>query len=148
MSPTSPDDRDRWTVVDLARSPAYAKGRIPGAHFVLASRFADDLPRLPGDGPILLTSNDGAEALFALADASAATPREVFVLAGGTQSWIDSGRALEQEHQSWISRPDDIYKRPYEGTNNAAEAMQAYIDWELHLVAQLANDCICNFHVV
>jgi rhodanese-related sulfurtransferase len=140
--------RDRWTVVDLARSPAYAKGRIPGAHFVLASRFADDLPRLPGDGPVLLTSHDGAEALFALADASAATPRDVFVLAGGTQSWIDSGRALEQDHQSWISRPDDIYKRPYEGTNNATEAMQAYIDWELHLVAQLANDSVCNFHVV
>jgi len=26
--------------------------------------------------------------------------------------------------------------------------MQAYIDWELHLVAQLANDSISNFHVV
>lgn len=141
-------DRDRWTVVDLSRSPAYAKGRIPGAHFVLASRFVDDLPRLPGGGPILLTSQDGAEALFALADAQAATQRDVVVLAGGTQSWIDSGRALEQDHQSWISRPDDIYKRPYEGTNNATEAMQAYIDWELHLVAQLANDGVSNFHVV
>jgi rhodanese-related sulfurtransferase len=141
-------DRDRWTVVDLSRSPAYAKGRIPGAHFILASRFVDDLPRLPGDGPVVLTSIDGAEALFALADASAATHRDVFVLAGGTQSWIESGRALEQDHQSWVSRPDDIYKRPYEGTNNATEAMQAYIDWELHLVAQLANDSISNFHVV
>ena len=142
------EHRDRWTVVDLSRSPAYAKGRIPGAHFILASRFVEDLPRLPGDGPVLLTSHDGTEALFALADASAATPRDVFVLAGGTQSWIESGRALEQDHQSWISRPDDIYKRPYEGTNNATEAMQAYIDWELHLVAQLANDGVSNFHVV
>jgi len=140
--------RDRWTLVDLSRSPAYAKGRIPGAYFILASRFVDDLPRLPGDGPILLTSQDGAEALFALADASAATQRDVFVLAGGTQSWIESGRALEQDHQSWISRPDDIYRRPYEGTNNPTEAMQAYIDWELHLVAQLANDGVANFRVV
>jgi rhodanese-related sulfurtransferase len=140
--------RDRWTVVDLSRSPAYAKGHIPGAHFVRASRFADDLPRLPGDGPVVLTSNDGAEALFALADASAATQRDVVVLAGGTQGWIESGRALEQDHQSWISPPDDVYKRPYEGTDNATEAMQAYIDWELHLVAQLANDSVCNFHVV
>jgi len=141
-------DRGRWTVVDLSRSPAYAKGRIPGAYFILASRFVDDLPRLPGDGPVVLTSQDGAEALFALADATAATQRDVVVLTGGTQSWVESGRALEQDHQSWISRPDDIYKRPYEGTNNATEAMQAYIDWELHLVAQLANDGICNFHVV
>jgi hypothetical protein len=26
--------------------------------------------------------------------------------------------------------------------------MQAYIDWELHLIAQLANDSVSNFHVV
>jgi len=141
-------DRARWTVVDLARSPVYARGHIPDAHFVLASRLADDLPRLPGDGSIVLTSSDGAEALFALADATAATRREVMVLTGGTQGWIDSGRALQQDHPSWISRPDDVYKRPYEGTDNATAAMQAYIDWELHLVAQLANDSVCNFHVV
>jgi len=140
--------RDKWTVVDLTRSPAYAKGHIPGAHFMLASRFADDLARLPGDGPIVLTSNDGAEARFAHADASAATPRDVVVLAGGTQGWIESGRSLEQDPQSWVSQPDDVYKRPYEGTDNATAAMQAYIDWELHLVAQLANDSVCNFHVV
>jgi hypothetical protein len=115
---------------------------------MLASRFADDLARLPGDGPIVLTSNDGVEALFALTDASAATQRDVVVLTRGTRSWIESGQALTQDHQSWISVPDDVYKRPYEGTDNATAAMQAYIDWELHLVAQLANDSVCNFHVV
>jgi len=141
-------DRAAWTVVDLTRSPVYAEGHIPGAHFMLASRFEDDLPRLPGDGPIVLTSHDGAEAAFALADAVAATRRPVAILAGGTQAWSASGRSLEQNHQSWISRPDDVYKRPYEGTDNATEAMQAYIDWELHLVAQLANDSVSNFHVV
>jgi len=139
---------DKWTVVDLTRSPDYAKGHIPGAHFMLASRFADDVARLPGDGPIVLTSHDGAETLFAHADASAATQRDVVVLTGGTRSWIESGQALAQDHQSWISAPDDVYKRPYEGTDNATAAMQAYIDWELHLVAQLANDSVCNFHVV
>src|SRR5262249_49862693 len=61
-------NRNSWPVIDLARSPAYAAGHIPGAHFVLASRFAEDLPRLPGDGAIVLTSADGDEALFALAD--------------------------------------------------------------------------------
>jgi rhodanese-related sulfurtransferase len=142
------EGRAGWTVVDLARSPAYAAGHIPGAHFVLASRFAEDLPRLPGDGPIVLTSADGEEALFALADATASTRREVAVLQGGTRAWICSNRPLEHDHPSWISRPDDVYKRPYEGTDNAAAAMQAYIDWELHLVAQLANDSVSNFHVV
>jgi rhodanese-related sulfurtransferase len=141
-------DRDAWTVVDLARSPAYLAGHIFGAHFVLASRFADDLPRLPGDGPLVLTSQDGTEALFALSDARAATRRDVRVLRGGTQAWIASGLPLERDHHSLISEANDVYKRPYEGTDNAASAMQAYIDWELHLVAQLANDSVSNFHVV
>ena len=132
------------SIVDLTRSPAYAAGHIPGAHFVLASRFAEDLPRVPGNGLLVLTSNDGDEALFALAEATTSTPRKVAVLNGGTRAWIESNRSLESDHHSWISQPDDVYKRPYEGTDNAESAMQAYIDWELQLVAQLANDSVSN----
>jgi rhodanese-related sulfurtransferase len=141
-------DLSDWTIVDLTRSPAYKAGCIPGAHFVLALRFAAGLPRLPGNGGIVLTSEDGAEALLALRDAQAATKRKVRVLSGGTRAWTASGHQLEKDHQSWISEPDDVYKRPYEGTDNASDAMQAYIDWELQLVAQLANDSVSNFHVV
>jgi rhodanese-related sulfurtransferase len=141
-------DRNSWTVVDLVRSPAYAAGHIPGAHFVLASRFAEDLARLPGEGAIVLTSADGDEALFALADAIGSTRRKVAALKGGTRAWTSSNQPLESKQHSWISKPDDVYKRPYEGTDNAAAAMQAYIDWELQLVAQLANDLVSNFHVV
>ena len=103
---------------------------------------------MPGNGPLVLTSNDGDEALFALAEATTSTPRKVAVLNGGTRAWIESNRSLESDHHSWISQPDDVYKRPYEGTGNAAGAMQAYIDWELQLVTQLANDSVSNFHVV
>ena len=141
-------DPSAWTVIDLTRSPTYKAGHIPGAHFVLASRFDEDLAKLPGHGPIVLTSDDGAEAAFALRDARIATTREVRVLTGGTRAWRAAGHALETERHSWISTPDDVYKRPYEGTDNAAAAMQAYIDWELQLVAQLANDSVSNFHVV
>ena len=55
---------------------------------------------------------------------------------------------LERDRASFISTADDVYKRPYEGTDNATAAMQGYIDWELQLVAQLANDSVSNFHVV
>ncbi|WP_315766032.1 rhodanese-like domain-containing protein [Bradyrhizobium sp. SZCCHNR2009] len=141
-------DPSAWTIVDLTRSPTYKAGHIPGAHFVLASRFAEDIAKLPGDGGIVLTSEDGAEAAFALADARTATKRQFRVLSGGTRAWTASGRELDRDRPSWISDANDVYKRPYEGTDNASAAMQAYIDWELQLVAQLANDSVSNFHVV
>jgi rhodanese-related sulfurtransferase len=40
------------------------------------------------------------------------------------------------------------YRRPYEGTDASPEAMQAYLDWEFGLVAQLARDGTHHFKVV
>ncbi len=40
------------------------------------------------------------------------------------------------------------YKRPYEGTDNQAEKMQAYLDWEYGLVAQLERDGTHGFFVI
>jgi rhodanese-related sulfurtransferase len=40
------------------------------------------------------------------------------------------------------------YRRPYEGTDHAAAAVQAYIDWELGLVDQLARDGTHGFVVI
>jgi len=44
--------------------------------------------------------------------------------------------------------PQGRYKRPYEGTENKAVAMQAYLDWEYGLVDQLARDATHGFHVI
>jgi hypothetical protein len=44
--------------------------------------------------------------------------------------------------------PIDVYKRPYEDTDNGAQAMQAYLDWEYGLVAQLERDSTHGFHVI
>ena len=40
------------------------------------------------------------------------------------------------------------YRRPYEGTDNSAEAMQAYLEWEYGLVDQLARDGTHGFRVL
>jgi rhodanese-related sulfurtransferase len=40
------------------------------------------------------------------------------------------------------------YRRPYEGTDNPAAAMQAYLDWEYGLVDQLARDGTHGFFVI
>ena len=44
--------------------------------------------------------------------------------------------------------PIDVYKRPYEGTDIDAQAMQAYLEWEYGLVAQLERDGTHGFHVI
>lgn len=135
-----------YVIADLGPSPAYNRGHIPGAWFLAGSRLAD-LAKLPGNGPILLTSSDSRLAAAHAADIAAATRREVLWLDGGNAAWKAAGRELSTV-PLWASQPDDVYKRPYEGTDNAAAAMQAYIDWELQLVAQLANDGVSNFHVI
>ncbi len=72
----------------------------------------------------------------------------VYVVIGGLDAWAARGLPIETESFAWASEPNDAYKRPYEGTDNARAAMQAYIDWEFQPVAQLANDGVSNFHVV
>ena len=68
---------------------------------------------------------------------------EVYVLEGGFDALLLRG-------------PDDAppratsgrYKRPYEGTDNAAAAMQAYLEWEYGLVGQLERDGSHGFFVI
>ncbi|KAL5335312.1 Rhodanese-like domain-containing protein [Aspergillus crustosus] len=134
-------------IVDLARSPSYRKGHIPGAWFTSGPELARDLKAIPGNGPIILTSPDGNIAAANIKDASKAVSREVLYLAGGTAAWVAAGHELETESR-WLSEPIDVYKRPYEGTDNARKNMQGYLDWEYGLVAQLANDGVAGFHVV
>jgi len=135
------------TFVDLSPSPVYRKGHAPGAWFIAGARLQQDLAKIPADGPIVLFSADGTLAADNLFPARAATRREVFVAGGGLKAWTAEGFAVEANEAHWASRPDDVYKRPYEGVDNASAAMQAYIDWELQLVAQLANDGVSRFFV-
>lgn len=135
-----------YVVADLGPSPVYKRGHIPGAWFLAGSHFGD-IARLPGDGAILLTSADGRLAAAHAADVAAHTSRPVLWLQGGNEAWAATGAKLSTI-PLWASQDDDVYKRPYEGTDNATAAMQAYIDWELQLVAQLANDGVSRFHVV
>ncbi|BCW89208.1 Thiosulfate sulfurtransferase GlpE [Alphaproteobacteria bacterium SO-S41] len=135
------------TIIDLAPSPAHRKGHIPGARFAIRARLAEAAKQLP-DRQVVLTSPDGVLARFAAAKAAAILGRPVYVLAGGTDAWRAAGLPLETGLDNALSLPEDIYKRPYEGTDNAAEAMQAYLDWEYGLVDQLARDATHGFYVI
>ena len=136
------------TVIDLARSTTYVKGHLPGSYFASGPELARDIKSAPGNGPIILTSPDGLIAAANICEVQQpATPRKIFYLSDGTAAWTEAGNPLETESR-WLSEPIDVYKRPYEGTDNAKANMQSYIDWELQLVAQLANDGVAGFHVV
>lgn len=134
-------------VIDLAVSPVFRKGHLPGALFAIRPDLAGH-PRLAGRD-IVLTSPDGIAARLAAPDLTAAGLR-VRVLEGGTEAWRAAGQSLETglDEVQALSRPDDVYKRPYEGTDNAAAAMQAYLDWEFGLVAQLERDGTHGFSVL
>ncbi|KAJ5972402.1 uncharacterized protein N7479_002320 [Penicillium vulpinum] len=134
------------TVIDLARSPSYRQGHIPGAWFASGPELTRDLRAVDGDGPIVLTSPDGDLASINIDEARNSVAREVYYLVGGTTAWVAAGHPLETESR-WLSQPIDVYKRPYEGTSNARKDMQGYLDWEYGLVAQLANDGVARFHV-
>jgi hypothetical protein len=77
---------------------------------------------------------------FAVSDLKRLTQAEVVVLDGGTQGWIDAGLPLEEGETRLAVPRTDRYRRPYEGTDSAADAMQAYLDWEFGLIAQLELD--------
>ncbi|MET0271691.1 MAG: rhodanese-like domain-containing protein [Phenylobacterium sp.] len=142
--------RGGTAVLDLAPSPAHRKGHIPDAWFAVRSRLAEAVAAIAAhDFPaVVLTSPDGVLARFAAAEVQALTGKPALVLAGGTAAWVAADKPLEAGLPRPASEPDDIYRRPYEGTDHAASAMQAYLDWEFGLVEQLRRDGTHGFHVI
>ncbi|MFV8052500.1 rhodanese-like domain-containing protein [Mycobacterium sp. 48b] len=131
---------DDVVVLDLAASPAYRAGHIPGAQFVIRSRLA--ATDIPGTGPIVLTSEDSALARFAAAELAGATDRPVQVLDGGTKSWTDSGHVLEAGIEHWLHEPDDVVPSGWRESDpeRRKAGFRRYLAWELGLVAELAQD--------
>jgi rhodanese-related sulfurtransferase len=142
------DGAGSTVVLDFGSGVEYQKRHIPGAWFALRSDLKQALTGLPGAQRYVLTSGDGQLARYAAADLRALTALPVTVLGGGTQAWIAAGLPLEIGAVRLASPLIDRYRRPYEGTDNRADAMQAYLDWEFGLVAQLGRDGTHGFSVI
>jgi rhodanese-related sulfurtransferase len=139
---------DAVTVVDLGPSPAHRRGHIPGAWFAIRARLNDALRHLPTGKPVVLTSPDGALAALAAKTFAALTGATPLVLDGGAAAWSAAGLPLETGLHRAANPPVDVYRRPYEGTDHAHAAMQAYLDWEFGLVEQLERDGTHGFFVI
>jgi hypothetical protein len=124
------------------------KQHIPGAWFALRSQLGEALKAVPPRQRLVITCTASFIAAQSAADDSVRGEREVWVLEGGNQSWIAAGLPTETGDQRLASPRIDRYRRPYEGTDNAAEAMQAYLDWEFGLIAQLGRDGTHHFEVL
>ncbi len=138
----------KMVVIDLSKHAQYVQAHLPGAQYVLRSQFRQALSQLPRASAYVLVCPDGLLSGYAHAEIAALLSAPVSVLAGGMQAWKAAGLALEKGATALLSEPIDRYKRPYEGTDAPREAMQAYLDWEFGLVAQLGVDGTHHFEVV
>ncbi|WP_414446742.1 rhodanese-related sulfurtransferase [Burkholderia sp. 22PA0099] len=137
-------------VLDVTASANYVKRHVPGAWFAIRAQLREALAAIPAARRYVVTCGTGQLAAFAAADLRALLPADVGVyrLDGGTLAWIDAGLPLETGETRLATPRTDRYRRPYEGTQSAAAAMQAYLDWEFGLVEQLGRDGTHHFNVI
>ena len=130
---------------DVRSTEDYAAGHIPGFRHYAGGQLVQEIDMAaPVRGArILLTDDMGVRAEMT-ASWLAQMGWETYVLEGGYD------RALEVGPPEVLPKPDlsHRYRRPYEGTDVATGAMQAYLDWEYGLVEQLRRDATHGFFVI
>jgi len=146
-----PDPTDHTVYRYDVRTPEeYAAGHLPGFGSAPGGQLVQETDVFaPVRGArIVLADDDGVRA-----------PMTAHWLAqmGWDVAWLDGvPSARFAATDAWpphAPAPDAVapakrYRRPYEGTDNPREAMQAYLDWEFGLVAQLARDGTHGFKVL
>jgi rhodanese-related sulfurtransferase len=136
--------RNAATVIDLAPSRDYLAGHIPGAWFAIRTRLERALKKIPLGETLILTSEDGALARLASAEAEALVDIPVRVLAGGNAAWRAAGYALStQPHMA--DEAIDQWRKPYERTGDTKAAMNEYLAWEIDLLPRIARDGSLKF---
>ncbi|MBR0907778.1 rhodanese-like domain-containing protein [Bradyrhizobium liaoningense] len=130
---------------DVRDAEEYAAGHLPGFRHYPGGQLVQetDMAAPVRGARILLTDDKGVRADMT-ASWLAQMGWEVYVLEGGY------GGALEIGPPRVLPKPDPAhrYRRPYEGTDVAEAAMQAYLDWEYGLVEQLRLDGTHGFYVI
>ena len=136
--------RNAATVVDLAMSRDYLSGHIPGAWFAIRTRLDRAFKKIPQNGTVVLTSEDGVLANLAVAEGSALTDRPVRYLAGGNAAWRAAGYPFSTEAKM-ADEPVDQWRKPYERSGNTKAMMQEYLDWEVDLLPRIKRDGSLQF---
>jgi rhodanese-related sulfurtransferase len=130
---------------DVRDAEDYAAGHIEGFRHYPGGQLVQEIDMAaPVRGARILLTDDRRVRADMTASWLAQMGWETYVLEGGYD------RALEVGPPEVLPKPDPAhrYRRPYEGTNVADGAMQAYLDWEYGLVAQLRRDATHGFFVI
>lgn len=130
---------------DVRDAEEYAAGHLPGFRHYPGGQLVQetDMAAPVRGARILLTDDKGVRADMT-ASWLAQMGWEVYVLEGGYAGTLEVGPPLV------LPKPDPAhrYRRPYEGTDVAERAMQAYLEWEYSLVDQLRLDGTHGFYVI
>lgn len=130
---------------DVRDAEEYAAGHLPGfRHYPGGQLVQETDMAAPVRGARILLTDDKSVRADMTASWLAQMGWEVYVLEGGYDG------ALEVGPPHVLPKPDPAhrYRRPYEGTDVAEAAMQAYLDWEYGLVEQLRRDGTHGFYVI
>ena len=137
--------RNEATVVDLSPSRDYLRAHIPGAWFAIRSRLERALAKIPLQGTLVLTCEDGVLAGRAAPEARALVDRSARALDGGNAAWLAAGHALTADDARMADEAVDAWLKPYERPSDRVAAMRDYLSWEVDLPARIARDGSANF---
>jgi rhodanese-related sulfurtransferase len=135
------------TLLDLEPAPPYFRERlyIPGSIVARRTTLYERIERVPGTGPIVLTSADGALARLAATELVWQTKRRVLALAGGTNAWIAArlGKPRQGLDQPALD-PSEVLSRP-PTLDERRVTLAAYVHWGDVIVEQLRRDGLVRF---
>lgn len=130
---------------DVRDAEEYAAGHLKGFRHYAGGQLVQEIDMAaPVRGARIVLTDDRSVRADMTASWLAQMGWEVFVLDGGYDGALETGAPAA------LPKPDPAhrYGRPYEGTDNSAEKMQAYLDWEFGLVEQLRRDGTHGFFVI
>jgi rhodanese-related sulfurtransferase len=140
------NDRQRTLYrFDVRDAEEYAAGHLVGFRHYAGGQLVQEIDMAaPVRDARIVLSDDKSIRADMTASWLAQKGWEVYALEGGYDGPLEKGPPRV------VPRPDPAhrYRRPYEGTDVAEKAMQAYLDWEYGLVEQLRRDGTHGFYVI
>jgi rhodanese-related sulfurtransferase len=130
---------------DVRAREDFAAGHIGGFRHYPGGQLVQEIDiAAPVRGARILLTDDMGVRADMTASWLAQMGWETYVLEGGYDRGLETGPPVDLPKTD----PSHRYRRPYEGTDVATSAMQAYLDWEFGLVDQLRRDATHGFFVI